>query len=220
MTSAPGDMLRAAVSAYDFPAVTYDFSAGREIRHPSIQDVEQQISGMLVSSNLSDLRNGLSNVLYWGFARVGYRDVRVKTFRDTIRDDQLQRASQLFQRLSGSDLRGIAKLELPQFSGMSFVSKVRMFLDPTRYAVLDRKLLSLRSLPVPTIFQRISMGPSEQMIRISSANEQVYEAWCEQCRRLAQKHLRLGRAVDIERAIFYLIDTGHANAAAEILHEP
>jgi len=34
-----------------------------------------------VSGEIELVKNGLSNVLYWGFAQVGYRDKRVSIFR-------------------------------------------------------------------------------------------------------------------------------------------
>ena len=224
MAHSAGDILRSAKEAYSFPAVTYDFHRGQERRHPSIQGVETQIRAELTYPSLLAVKDALSNVLYWGYARTGYRDVRVKDFRDKVSEEQLAQALDLFHSLTRPGpkppaLRAIAALLLPQFSGMSFISKIRMFLDPWYFAVLDRKLLSLRTATAPTVFRHISMGPSEVMIRVSRNNEQVYEAWCQQCLRLSQKYLGQNRAVDVERAIFHLVDTGQSELAAAILQE-
>lgn len=216
------DILREAVEAYSFPAVTYDFDRGVERTHHSMKGVENEIRAGLTYPSREAVKDALSNVLYWGYARTGYRATRVTDFRSKVTPEQLDQALDLFHSLTrpGHKLLGlcsIAALRLPQFSGMSFVSKVRMFLDPWHFVVLDRKLLSLRTGATPTVFHQINMGPSEVMIRISRHNEQVYAAWSQQCLRLAEKYLECTRAVDVERAIFHLIDTGRPKLAAELL---
>lgn len=218
------ETLREAVGAYSFPAVTYDFDRGVERTYHSMNDVENKIRAGLTHSSVEAVKDALSNVLYWGYARTGYRVTRVTDFRNKVTPEQLDQALDLFHSLTRPGnklpgLRSIAALGLPQFSGMSFVSKVRMFLDPWHFVVLDRKLLSLRTTETPTVFHEITMGPSEVMIRISRHNEQVYSSWSQQCLRLAEKYLGRTRAVDVERAIFHLIDTGRSKLAAGLLQD-
>lgn len=194
-----------AAQAYNFPPVTYDFTKGCQRNHPSMVAVENQIRAELTWPSHQAVKEALSNVLYWGYARTGYRDRRVKEFRDNVTAEQLDRAIHLFHSLTRpghkvAGLRLIAALGLPQFSGMCFVSKVRMFLDPWHYVVLDRKLLSLRTQPYPTLFRELNVGQSEVMIRITQHNEAVYTAWSQQCLRLSETHLGHRRAVDVERA--------------------
>jgi len=217
-------LLAQAAGAYSFPTVTYDFGKGVQRVHPSIAGVELQIRAELTWPSRQAVKDALSNVLYWGYARTGYRETRIKDFRDNVTDEQLDRAIDLFHSLTRPGqkvpgLRSIAALRLPQFSGMSFVSKVRMFLDPGYFVVLDRKLLSLRAQPYPTVFRELNVGPSEVMIRITEHNETVYAAWSQQCLRMSEKYLGQRRAVAVERAIFHLIDTGHPDLAAKILLE-
>ena len=106
--------------------------------------VEQYIGTLLRSKDFSAVKDGLSNVLYWGYARQPIRDFRVSDFRKTIpdpeREPKLDQFAQLM-RSGRSDLfQSIKKLQLRQFSQISFVSKILMFLDPTRYPVLDLKI--------------------------------------------------------------------------------
>ena len=86
--------------------------------------------GGLTSSDPEGLKNGLSNVLYWGYAQMGIRDIRVQRFRSNVNVSELNRACDLFQRSTLPSVLEIKKLRLPEFSGLSFVSKIRTFLGP------------------------------------------------------------------------------------------
>ena len=57
-----------AVEAYDYPVVTYDFQNGREVCHENMCQVEEKIQTQLLSEDPEEVRNGLSNVIYWGYA--------------------------------------------------------------------------------------------------------------------------------------------------------
>jgi hypothetical protein len=94
-----------------------------------------------------------------------------------------------------------------------------MFLDPTKYVVLDRQLLKLREQDLRTIFSEVVMGPKETSIRVSNTNTRVYERWSKQCRMVATEHFNGEgmRAVEVERGIFHLVQTQQAHIAAEIL---
>ena len=137
-------LLCEAIRDYDFPAVTYDFTEEKELHHDSMLAVEQYIGALLRSKDLSAVKDGLSNVLYWGYAQQpGWRDFKVSDFRKTIpdpeRDPKLDQFAQLI-RSGRPDLVNIKKRQLCQFSQISFVSKILMVLDPTRYPVLDLKI--------------------------------------------------------------------------------
>ena len=68
-TSDYASALCAAIREYDFPTVTCDFDAGeKEIRHADMGGVEDRIRGLLISSSRKQVKDGLSNVLYWGYA--------------------------------------------------------------------------------------------------------------------------------------------------------
>jgi len=203
---------------YAFPRVTRDFGAGIERMHESMLSVEAHIHEQLTSDEPAVVRDGLSNVLYWGYARSGYRDFRVERFRRGVSELQLTAAIRAFATLPDPGLREVLKLRMPEFSRMSFVSKVRTFLDPTRFVTLDLKIASLREEPVSTFLQSLKV---ETSIRVSVRNERLYKKWCDLCRSLAQSG-NVGsdvRAVDIERGFFQLIDDGDSRAAAKIVQE-
>lgn len=212
------EILLNAILAYNFPCVYYDFEDGYEVSHPSMPPVEEAIKKDLISGNNYNIKNGLSNVLYWGFAQVGYRDTRVNTFRNEVRTEQLHKAAILFQDQENIDLMEIKNINLPQYSGMSFVSKVAMFLNPDRYVILDKQILKMNRTPLPTLLNEISFGKSETRIRISKNNIRVYLKWCQKCSEISQIYFNgLYRAVDIERGFFTLIKNDNVNQAGEIL---
>lgn len=212
-------VLLRAIAAYNFPRVVYDFTAGAERQHTSMLGVEQEIRDCLLSEDVQTIKNGLSNVLYWGYARIGFRDRRVQRFREKVTADQLLVARTLFSRLQGPGVIAIKKLGMPEFSGLSFVSKVRMFLDPTRYVTLDKTLMRLRDGDRPTIFHKVPMSRDRTTIPITRAMEAFYEEWCNLCREIAATDLRKPdiRAADVERGVFYLIGNDQLGLAAEIL---
>lgn len=213
------EMLRQAIRDYDFPCVTFDFRNAREITYTSMRDVENEIQRGLLTNDAESIKDGLSNVLYWGYARTGYRWVRVNRFRDNVTEAQLLHAGRLFRNIGDPGVQQIARLGLPEFSGLSFVSKTRMFLDPTKYVVLDRQLLKLREQERGNIFHDVTIAAKETRIRVSETNAKAYERWSNLCRQIAAKYFDgVGiRAVEIERGIFYLVQTKQARVAAEIL---
>lgn len=216
--------LCAAVESYDYPRVTYDFEDCREIRHSTMSEVEEAIRAQLLSQDLTEVKDGLSNVLYWGMYRMGIQDNRVRDFRDNVTDHQLHRFKDIVRNLLGPGLSAIRgrvnnkEDNMPQFTKMSFVSKIRMFLDP-EYPVLDKKLAEAfsQSACFPPLQdlkfrKKADFGDRcETSIRITKDNEGVYEEWARWCRCIANlvnsypaspcKDLR---AVDVERAIFQL----------------
>jgi hypothetical protein len=208
-----------AMRRYDFPCVTYDFVNRREKTHDSMKGVEMEIRGQLLADRADGVRAGLANVLYWGYARIGYRDRRVKQFQEQVTDQQLVEARSLFRRLRGPGVCDIKRVGLPQFSGLSFVSKVRMFLDPCNYVVLDQKLVKLRDQTIRTIFCDVTFPRWATSIPINKPNEEVYERWCQLCRRIASEYLQMSgyRAVDVERGIFQMVAGNNALRAAEIV---
>ena len=222
-------LLCEAIRAYDFPAVAYDFTEGKELDHDSMLPVEQYIGTLLRSKDLSAVKDGLSNVLYWGYAqRPGWRDFKVRDFRNTIPDPKREpKLDQFAQRVRSGrlDLVNIKKLKLRQFSQISFVSKILMFLDPTRYPVLDLKLANA--------FAKLSFLPLQNLtfteggIPITERNATAYDTWACWCREIATvvneapvSPCRGVRAVDVERAIFTLTNSQATDKARVLLDGP
>ena len=102
-----------AVSAYDYPPVTYDFVKEQEHRFASVRDLEHFLQSLLLATDADSVRNGLSGVLYWGHYRAGYRDDRVAKFRSAVNDDKIRQAIHAFQTLKGTGLLGLRTLTLP-----------------------------------------------------------------------------------------------------------
>ena len=75
------DRLREAVAGYDHPKVVYDFCKERETCCEDMVGVEQRIGALLRGLDPDSIRDGLSNVLYWGYARQPRRrDAKVRDF--------------------------------------------------------------------------------------------------------------------------------------------
>ena len=211
-------ILRNAIEGYNFPCVYYDFENHYEVSHQTMYPVEEAVRNDLISGNNDSVKNGLSNVLYWGFAQIGFRDTRVNKFRSEVRSGHLHDAAILFRHNENIHLMEIKSINLPQFSGMSFVSKIAMFLDPNNYVILDKQIIKMNKVPIPTVLNEIAFGEKETRIRISQNNIRVYFNWCQKCSRISKSYFNgLYRAVDIERGFFTLIQNDNINQAAEIL---
>ena len=227
-------LLREAVEGYDYPTIVYDFRTGSELRLPDMAAVEEHIGTLLHSPDPGGVRDGLSNVLYWGYARQpGRRDFKVRDFQGEVPagDRRLARFADLVRSLgepplstaSGPALLHIKRLTLRQFGQMSFVTKILMFLDP-RFPVLDMK--------VARAFANGSFAPLADLrsdrggIRLTGNNVRAYEYWARWCWEIAglandePPAPRRGlRAVDVERALFTLADQPHL-AARPLLAGP
>jgi hypothetical protein len=209
LTEEQAATLHDAIGGYAFPAMYYDFRQDREIRANAMAEVEQVISGQLHSAHPEDVRHGLANILYWGYANVGYRDVRVDDLNDNITIGQIKDFQALLANDRTPTMAEIKTIHIPQYSGMSFLSKVLMFLNPMEYCVLDKQISRLRTANSPKVLNQLSFGPKETQIRISSHNEAVYDCWRREC--LAVSVTYFGnefRVVDIERGFFCLIQQG------------
>jgi len=211
-------MLDKAIRDYSFPCVYYDYNNDREVSFSNMLPVEKAIRNDLINDSIENVKNGLSNVLYWGYAQIGYRDTRIKRFRSDVSNKQLQDATSLFQQYDKLDLMQIRKIKLPQFSGMSFVSKIMMFLDPDKYVILDMQILKMNQVPLPTLLSEITFGERETQIRISKNNNRIYLNWCRKCSEISKSYFDgQYRAADIERGFFTLIQNSQKIQAATIL---
>jgi len=206
-----------AINAYDFPKKTYDFINKKEIKYTSMRQLEASIQENLTSGDIILVQDGLSNILYWGYYRTGYRDTRVNNFRSKVDQQQLIYATKIFQNLSETGIRIIKNLKLPEFSNLSFISKIRMFLDPKQYVILDRKLMKLAKTNTITLFHDVKEYPTS--IPCSLENERIYQNWCNICKIASKKYFQNEElfAVDIERGIFHLIENNQSEIAANII---
>ena len=246
-----------ALRSYDFPAVTCEFMTDGNLkpcRHDSMLEVESHIGSLLRSADRAKIKDGLSNVLYWGWARkpmLGKHKVekfrRARGIRNAddrraagrhVTTDMIQRFASVVESMRSAHtcaspttraadlLLAIKNVRLPQFSRMSFTTKITMFLNPACYPVLDLKIArainSCKSSPLPNL--RIS-GTS---ISITRDNAAAYENWARWCQEIARKindelkcPCRELRAVDVERAIFTLAnDPGRQDELCDLLEGP
>lgn len=149
-----------AIESYSFPAVLRGFAVKQRDTGLTMTDVEKRIHADLRSGDPARVREGLSNVLYWGFAQMGGLAVsRSDAFIDRAKGPQLQAATKLFFLNPRPLLLEIKKLGLPQFSAMSFVSKIRMFLDPAGSATLDKQILKMKYVSPGTVLEQVVSSP-------------------------------------------------------------
>jgi cyclic pyranopterin phosphate synthase len=205
-------VLERAMEAYSYPVVAFDFENDRELKFPTMRDLECHIQTNLLAGDAVRLKDALSNILYWGFYRMGIRAVRVERFRSQVTADHLECAVAILPNLSGPGILDLRKLRLPEFGKFTFLSKLRTFLDPETYCVLDRRLLQIPAL-------KVRFKEDKTSIPVTAKNEEAYLWWVRTCRRIADALTPPRRPVDVERGFFHLVDTGQIDAADTVLRQ-
>lgn len=209
-------ILTQAIQEYSFPSAHFDFDQNAADDKDNIKELEMLINRELTSNDCQRVKDGLSNVLYWGYAQMGIRDTRVSRFRNKVSRVQLADAASLFSKSSLPSLLKIKKICLPEFSGISFVSKIRMFLDPSNSATLDFQIMKMQLNCPNSVLSEIQLRQTQ--IPITAHNSEKYEKWCETLKDIARRYLgEQSRAVDVERGLFHLIQSGKVQMASEIL---
>lgn len=207
-----------AVLNYRFPTAHYDFVAKTPMLGLTVPQLEVRVRQQLLGKTTSEVMDGLSNVLYWGYAQMGgLSQVRVDSFRAAVTTPQLQAASRLFNGVPRPGLHEIARLKLPQFSMVSFVSKVRMFLDPVESATLDRQIMQMHQHQSGTVLAVVREYKTS--IPLSRANSKAYEGWCNRLAYIVRTYLPNARVVDVERGLFHMIQENNAVEASQILKD-
>jgi len=205
--------------SYAFPPDHFDFSRNAPERLADTRAVEVAIGRELRSGDPERVKNGLSNILYWGYGQMGIRDTRVRRFRIKVTSSQLDQSCALFRRSRLPSVVEIKNLSLPEFARLSFVSKIRMFLDPDHSATLDLQIMKIHKRCPTTVLAQLCIGSSTS-IPITANNSNAYEAWCRRMREISRIHFEdCFRAVDIERGLFHLIQKGDTDTAAQILND-
>lgn len=211
------EILYEALRGYNYPARLYDFEQKQQVTFVTMRELENYLRKKILSTNPLEVKFGLANVVYWGNLTAGYCWHRVQKFLDEVTLEQIQKAIALFSKIEGDGLIEIKRLGLPQFSNMSFASKLRMFLDPDNYVTLDRKLLQLKKSKIKTIFHDIKEYST--YIPITKQNCELYRFWSKLCRETAKTYFKNENviAVDIERGIFHLADLCEIDTAAMLV---
>lgn len=199
-------ILREAIIGYNFPRIYYDFKVGIEVKANTMKEVEYVIGEQLRSVHSDAVIHGLANILYWGYANVGFRDVRVDNLIKNITVEHVLSFQKLLQNGRCPTLAEIKNIRIPQYSGMSFVSKILMFLNPVEYCVLDKQIARLRTHNGLKSLSNLLFRTNETQIRISAHNEGVYNGWRAECCAISGEYFEDEyRVVDIERGFFQLI---------------
>jgi hypothetical protein len=220
LTPAQIQQLDNAIIGYNFPAVYFDFDAEIEITALNMTELETAIAGQLRSPEMNITKYGLANVLYWGFAQIGFRQNRIDDFMNNISDHYVMAFQALLRQNEMPTMKAIKTIGLPQYSGISFISKILMFLDPLAYCVLDQQLAKLRTPGSPKILNALVFGESETQIRITNHNEAVYNGWRNECATISHMYFQgIYRVVDIERGFFNLIQQNNLQNAKAIYND-
>lgn len=217
-TSALGT-LSAAIDGYSYPCVAYDFQVGREVSFRNMAGVETLIAEQLASYDLERVKDGLSNVLFWGFYRSsGRRDDRVKKFRASVTSEKLGLTIEAMSSLRGCAIGELKRLRLPQFANLSFLSKLRTFLDPSAFCVVD---LKLRTIPIIAQTFKVYHASKPTYIPVTQANEEAYMWWVSVCRKVAAAVESAGavRPVDAERGFFQMVELGKTDLADRLIRQ-
>ncbi|HUI21581.1 MAG TPA: hypothetical protein VLZ74_11135 [Methylocella sp.] len=186
--------------------------------------------GLLTHADDETLVHGLLSAVFWGFAS-GVKS-RVTSGRALARSEmilrghshsrpqnveqilvQLRKTNEyLRQEKVGDALREARKVK---FLGMSFASKVVMFMNPTRAAVYDSIISDKLRKRHATEFRSLYVTTAGNSPKLIAQQCERYERWCEWCSNTAQFLNRSAmkwtdwdgskhdwRAVDVERAFF------------------
>jgi len=207
-----------AINSYDFPLECYDFPNSRPVVGvKTYAELEGIIGNQLLSNDFNIVKDGLSNVLYWGYSTsAGRRNDRVARFRSEVSNLKLNQFIELRDSSSGLSLSGIKDIGLPQFSKVSFVSKILMFFDPERFVVLDLQLAKIKQEKSSVLFQ--ALVRHQTCLPINAANTEFYRQWCSFCSNVSGDLQEFGfRPVDIERGIFTIVKRQSPAKAAKLI---
>lgn len=206
--------LKHFVNHYNFPLVYFDFIENQENIADTVEVLEQSISSQLRSAELEEVKHGLANVVYWGFSQMGVRDTRVGRFLDGINQEQVVEFQQLVEDQQTPSLREIKLIKMPQYSGVSFVSKILAFLSPDTHCVMDKQLMKMRTEGHDRPLNAFNSG---NQITITARSEAAYDDWRAECSRINTVYFGSRyRTVDIERGFFAMIQSGSIEQARDI----
>ena len=98
-----------AIKRYRYPRVTYDFGKKVEHCHPNMRSLETLVRQLLTSGDEGLVKDGLSNVLYWGYATQDIQETRVRRFRKKVAPKQLSSLANWLghNRISEKVVRGL-----------------------------------------------------------------------------------------------------------------
>lgn len=203
-----------AIQHNTIPTTYFDFINEKEVTTTNLQSADSYIHLLLNSKKHKMVTYGLANVLYWGYAQKGFRDMRVKGFMDKIKKKQAEAFQGLIQGGHIPTFSEIKALKLPEYSGIASMSKLLTFLDPIEHCVLDQQIARLGHQRTQKALRQLKLG---QQLVVTKHNQQVYDNWKNECQLVSQHYFRgRYRAADIERGFSQLILNDELEVAQEI----
>jgi hypothetical protein len=198
------DQLEKAILAYAFPPIYFDFVKNISIQAQDMKVVENAVKNMLVSKCSQDVIHGLANIVYWGYAQIGYQQTRVDKFLNGITNNHIIQFKALVAESNIPNMLQIKAIGMPEYSGISFISKILVFLNPKDYCVLDKQLAKLIiNGDVDRALYGLILGTQ---IRVTKHNQAIYDTWRAECLMISKQYFNgKYRVVDIERGFFHLI---------------
>ena len=184
----------------------------------NILGIEQYINEELFSEEHPRIKNGLLNIIYWGNAYMPpFQYSGINNLINRLMPDGIDRFQEFIDNdLSSKTESKLIKIwgkDIPYFhSGIAFVSKLLMFLNPMDYPVLDKNIAKKcgGSSDFPPL-QNLKID--QNSIPINNPNNvDAYESWACWCRKIAKMVTDMPktpcndlRAVDVERAIYMAV---------------
>ena len=207
LTSQQKKTLAKSIGGYFFPAIYYDFASNVERNAGNMRSLEGIILNMLTSKKQHQVKYGLANIIYWGNAKSGYQKNRTFKFLNKVTPNQLRNFQSIVASPKMLSLRAIKKIGMPQYSGISFISKILMFLDPKRYCVLDFSIAKLANHSGTKAIYDLKNYATQ--LPVTTHNCKIYYEWCNECQKISNQYYSgKYRVVDIERGFFNLIQNG------------
>ena len=109
---------------------------------------------------------------------------------------------------------------MPEFSGLAFISKVLMFLDPHKFVTLDKKIMQLKDdSNFNNPLSNIKFKAPTTSIPINPNTHKYYTLWCILCKKIAEENFQDKLSVDIERGFFKLVENNDIEIAKRIIRE-
>lgn len=239
------DLLWAVMRQAQVYAGSYDPETHAAVIHADFGTLEKYIAADLTSGDPTRTRRGFLSVMWWGMHGGDQRfmPARFTSLEAARSPHKYELAASLLPALAtvftgAAHLYILKGLGLPGYSGVSFVSKLRMFTLPYRYVVLDTKLVRMQNTTgrARNVLDAVHVTRTEQRkpegsvtrqvsIAVNDHNELAYEAWSRLCRRIAEDdfqgevlHGRFVNAADVERGFFALVGAGRTDEGREILN--
>lgn len=211
LTSKQINTLQQSILGYRFSVDYYDFASNLEKKAGNMRNLEAIIRNMLISKKQQQVKYGLANIIYWGNAKAGYQTNRTFKFYNNVTADQVQKFQNIVVKQKMLSLQAIKDIGMPQYSGISFISKILMFLNPNQYCVLDSRIAGLANQSGTKAIHNLKIN---MQLPVTNHNCAIYNQWCDECQKISDQYYSgKYRVVDIERGFFDLIrNNGLSNA--------